>query len=208
MRCRKCGVVYPLKTDFFYRDKGSKSGFRSICKYCANSQHKAYFEKNKEIIAKWQKEYRKKNKDKVSGWQKKYARKNKDKLYAKNKEYLKQYVKQRAESDSIFKLSIHLRKFVGDSFHRKGFVKSDRCVEITGLSPGDLSAYLIKTFKANYGRQWDGIEPVHIDHIIPISTAQTEEDVYRLCHYTNLQLLLPEDNLLKSNKLDYAIGVR
>jgi hypothetical protein len=35
--------------------------------------------------------------------------------------------------------------------------------------------------KSNYG--WD------LDHIIPISSAKTEDDVYKLHHYTNLQPL-------------------
>ena len=37
----------------------------------------------------------------------------------------------------------------------------------------------------------------HIDHIVPLATAQTEEDVIKLCHYTNLQLLTAKDNLEK-----------
>ena len=32
-------------------------------------------------------------------------------------------------------------------------------------------------------------------------TAETEEDVKRLCHYTNLQLLKPADNMKKSAKM-------
>lgn len=38
----------------------------------------------------------------------------------------------------------------------------------------------------NYG--WD------IDHIIPLSSARTEEDVIRLNHYTNLQPLCSKMN--------------
>ena len=39
-----------------------------------------------------------------------------------------------------------------------------------------------------------------IDHIIPISSGNTEEEVIKLCHYNNLQPLWAEENLLKSNK--------
>jgi len=48
----------------------------------------------------------------------------------------------------------------------------------------------------NQGTYW------HMDHIIPISSAQTDEDVYRLNHYTNFQPLYWEDNLKKSNKIE------
>ena len=44
-----------------------------------------------------------------------------------------------------------------------------------------------------------------IEDIIPLATAKTEEDVIKLCHYTNLQLLKGEDNLSKGDKLDWKL---
>ena len=55
---------------------------------------------------------------------------------------------------------------------------------------------------------WENMGKWHIDHIIPLSTAITEEDVIRLCHYTNLQPLWAEDNLKKSNKLDWSKSLK
>ena len=50
----------------------------------------------------------------------------------------------------------------------------------------------------NYGVVWD------IDHIIPLSTALTEEDVLKLNHYTNLQPLDSYINrFVKRDKLNY-----
>jgi len=35
----------------------------------------------------------------------------------------------------------------------------------------------------------------------PLSSAKTEEELYKLCHYTNLHPLWVEENLKKSNKI-------
>ena len=53
------------------------------------------------------------------------------------------------------------------------------------------------------GMTWDdkGFYGWHIDHIIPLSSAKTEEDVYKLCHYTNLQPLWAKDNYNKGSKI-------
>lgn len=39
----------------------------------------------------------------------------------------------------------------------------------------------------------------HLDHKIPISSAKTEEEIIKLNHYTNFQLLKSDENLRKSN---------
>ena len=46
---------------------------------------------------------------------------------------------------------------------------------------------------SNYG-EW------HLDHKVPISWAKSEEEVYKLSHYTNFQPLWMNDNLSKDNR--------
>lgn len=68
-----------------------------------------------------------------------------------------------------------------------------------------LYEYLLKTFKNNYGYDYDKKEKVHIDHIVPLVNAKTEQQIIELCHYTNLQLLKEKDNLEKNAKLDWEL---
>jgi len=54
------------------------------------------------------------------------------------------------------------------------------------------------------GMNWDNIGEWHIDHIIPLSSAETEQEIIKLCHYTNLQPLWAFDNISKGNRLDWV----
>ena len=45
-----------------------------------------------------------------------------------------------------------------------------------------------------------GIGDLHLDHVIPISLAETEEEMLLLSHYSNYQLLSADENLTKGNR--------
>lgn len=77
--------------------------------------------------------------------------------------------------------------------------KADR--EIVGLPFDEFKDYLLNTWEKNYGEAWAG-EPYHIDHIIPLVTANNLAEIECLCHYTNLQMLKPEDNLKKGRRIN------
>jgi 5-methylcytosine-specific restriction endonuclease McrA len=70
---------------------------------------------------------------------------------------------------------------------------------LVGITPKELKEHLEKQFFQ--GMSWGNYGEWHIDHIIPLSSAKTEDEIYKLCHYTNLQPLWAEDNLRKGNKL-------
>ena len=106
----------------------------------------------------------------------------------------------------IYKLKKQLRNCIYRSFNKKGFYKKDYTKNIIGCEYDCFINYLLKTYKDNYGIEWDGIEKVHIDHIIPLATVNDEQGVKKLCHYTNLQLLKAKDNLTKNSKLNYNRG--
>ena len=88
---------------------------------------------------------------------------------------------------------------ISNSFKRCDTIKSTKTIEILGCSFEEFKIHLESKFDDkmnwdNQGSYW------HMDHVIPISSAQTEEEVYRLNHYTNFQPLYWKDNLIKSNK--------
>ena len=87
----------------------------------------------------------------------------------------------------------------------KGYTKKSKTYKILGCDYETIYHHLLNTYIKNYNCEWDGKEKVHIDHIIPISIANSEEEVIKLCHYSNLQLLKEKDNILKSNKLNWEV---
>jgi hypothetical protein len=80
--------------------------------------------------------------------------------------------------------------------------KSIKTFDIVGCSPEFLKNHLENQFTE--GMSWELMgRHIHIDHIIPLSSANTEDEIYKLCHYTNLQPLWAKDNLVKGTKLQH-----
>jgi hypothetical protein len=111
-------------------------------------------------------------------------------------EYMKSYYSQ----SEIRLISRQLRSVTANAFKRKGFVKSKKTEELLGCSVEEARKHIEKQFVK--GMSWDnyGVDVWHIDHIIPLSSAKTKEDVERLCKWQNLQPLFATENRKKSGK--------
>jgi hypothetical protein len=53
----------------------------------------------------------------------------------------------------------------------------------------------------NHGRYDPDRKTWQLDHIIPSSSAKTEDELIKLNHYSNFQPLKSIDNILKSNNI-------
>jgi hypothetical protein len=196
--CSKCKV----EKDFceFTNRSNVKDGKGSSCRKCENERIKKYKMKNREKVLsrskEYYKEYKIKNREKELSRMKEYYIKNKEKMLSISKEY----IKNRRLNDPIFKLIHNVRCRLNQYLKTTGIIKNKRTFDIVGCSPPELKDYLEKKFTE--GMSWDRIgKEIHIDHIIPLSSVKTEKEIYKLCHYTNLQPLWAEDNLKKSNKI-------
>lgn len=159
-------------------------------------KRRTYRKIHKADIAKYKKDYYKNNKLKIQKYKKEYA--NKNKKYLAN--YFKEYQRFRRAADDLHRFKMQIRHLVWLSFNKNGEIKSKKTEEILGCDLDFFISYLLETYKKNYGVDYNNKEKVHIDHIIPLATAKTEEDIIKLCHYTNLQLLKAKDNLKKGAK--------
>ena len=167
--------------------------------------NKLYYENNKDELMIKKRKYQKENADKIREYRKLYDNQNKEHIRKRHAKYLRKYTKMRKDNDPLFKLIIQVRGLISGSFSRKGYTKKSKTYEILGTDYKTFYNYLLDSFEKNYGYKWNGKEEVHIDHVIPLATANTEEEVIKLCHYTNLQLLKVKDNLEKNDKLDWKL---
>jgi len=206
------------------------------CKNCLNNYNKEYYAKNIEREKLRRKEYYSNNRevelervktrrkenpeiykefDKNQYQKRKEYQKEYNRIYRENnKEYFKYKRKNwklGKENDPIYKLCNSIRCSILKSINGR-YTKSSKTTEILGCSYDELFKYIESKFEAwmtwenrgvyngdfNYG--WD------IDHIIPISIAKSEEDIYKLNHYTNLQPLCSKVNRdIKKDKINYEI---
>jgi hypothetical protein len=225
--CSKCGEEKSM-SDFRIRNKKTNNRFNHciVCeklyreKYKESKKiyNKEYNLKNKESKKIYNKEYREKNKEKLSEYRVGYRIKNKEKLSEYNRQYEKNnknrrsnFFKSKYKSAPLFKIRILIRSIIYGSIKRGGYKKNTRSNNILGCSYEEFKVYIESKFESwmswdnfglyngdlNYG--WD------IDHIIPLSSAKTEEDVIRLNHYTNLQPLCSYTNRnIKRDRLDWS----
>jgi hypothetical protein len=171
-------------------------------------QSKLYREKNKDKEKERHKLYKEKNKDKIKEYNSKnaeYIKNYKKNYYQKNKVIINEKMNEKYHSDSTFKLICLIRGRINKFLKIKNVGKNNSTFNMIGCSPLELKNHLEILFTEGMSWENHGLDGWHIDHIIPLSSAKTEEEIYQLCHYTNLQPLWAEDNLKKGDKLDYLL---
>jgi hypothetical protein len=187
--CSKCKLEKDVCE--FRKSLKMKNGLQSECKSCAKLRYELNREEN--LIKK--KLYAEKNKEKKSEYDKQYRLRNK----LKKNEYIRNYRKNRRLIDPTFRIIESMRSRIKNFFKSNNIRNYNKTFNIVGCTPQKLKEYLEKKFTDEMS--WDNYGQWHIDHKIPLSSAKTEEEIYKLCYYTNLQPLWAKDNIKKSNKI-------
>ena len=218
-KCTKC--LLELDITMFIKNIYYKDGFNNRCKLCVkeytllNKEKKSEYDKkyhinNSEKKKINSKEWYQNNKEKSKEYKKKYNITNSDsnkikkrKYDEENKEKKRIYFINRKATDPLYKLSCYYRTMLNNSFKNKGYIKNQKCIDILGCNFNEFKLHIEALWEPwmtweNKGNPKDGIYELNktwdIDHIIPTSTAKTEEDVKKLNHYSNLQPLCSYTN--------------
>ena len=178
----------------------------------------SYNKSNREHISAYKKAYAKANVDKIKARKQAYAKANVEKIKVKNRTYYeanaerlkanqKIYDRKRYRADAVFRLKSSYRGAIKRGFRLTSDGKDICSLDCLGCSWDDFVGHIVAHFYDHpetgekmtlENHRFDGW---HLDHITPLSKAETKEDVIRLSHYTNFQPLWAEENLSKGNKI-------
>lgn len=182
------------------------------CNYCIKLYKQQWALKNKDKIKEQRRLKRLENLEEVRAKQRASYRKNKksyiDRAYKwlnENRDYRnlinKEYVKNKRKNNKIYNISCKIRHRTKELLRKKNFKKNQSFKEYIGCTVEEFALHIEKQFKQ--GMTWELLQcgKIHLDHIIPLSFAKTEEEVYKLSHYTNIQPLWAVDNMKKGNRI-------
>jgi len=215
-RCKSC--VSKGKAKHYAKNKESLSDiqrkYRSENKEAFSQRAAKYYAENKKSFADKNRNYREKNKESIADCKRKYNAENKEavadskrKYRIENKEnmagYFRNYQKQRRSENPKFAMIHRISSRMRLALSAKGLTKTTKTMQALGCTSDQFQNHIELQFSK--GMNWANRDKWHLDHIVPISSAETEEDVIRLSHYLNLRPLWAEENLSKSNKQTHLI---
>jgi len=210
--CSKCNTL--KDTSMFHKQTRGKFGVRSICNECeklyAKQWRKPLSEDKKAERKIYLKDWAANNRDKTRNNFKKWRSNNielhneRNRVFnRKNKHKNLMRINNKMANDPVFKLGMNIKSLIRNSFKRVNNVtarKAQRTEKILGCSVEYFMEYLKSKFTEGMSFDNHGRYGWHIDHIKPLATAKTEQDIYALNHYSNFQPLWAQDNLKKKDK--------
>jgi hypothetical protein len=164
--------------------------------------NRLYYLRNKETIAaktklpnarESQKRYRENNKETLRDRHRKWRE--------KNRQHLRAYKRLRRANNPHLVLINRMRCRTWGALRRGLSQKSGKTLALIGCSATELVGWIESQFSE--GMCWERIAEIHVDHIIPLSAfdLNDEEQQRAAFHYTNLRPMWALENKRKSDKI-------
>lgn len=187
-------------------------------------QDRKYREKNKEKIKAYHKEWRDQNREHLNEKQRERYKENpqvfkerKDRYVASHREQVDEsnrryreenkqkrtdYERNKRHDDPVYRFRSSVVCLIRGYCRKRNYAGNKGTWEMVGCDFESFLTRIQSQFEdgmtlENYGH---GEGKWNIDHIIPISTAKTDEDIERLNHYSNLRPMWSLENYKKSKK--------
>ena len=117
-----------------------------------------------------------------------------------NKKIYSRRYSAKMREDPLYRISDSIRGRISRRIKDENYEGRKSFEEVIGCINTELRNHLEAQFKD--GMSWEnyGVDGWHVDHIIPLSSAKSLEELYKLNHYTNLQPLWAAENYSKGAK--------
>jgi hypothetical protein len=179
----------------------------------------AYRERNKKTLSQKRKVRYAEKRETLLEDKKLYYQENRESILRKSTErwnrdkkkimrYTAAYVAKRRTSDPLFALARLYRTRTGQAFNQRSIRKGSPCAELLGCSWTELKEHIEAQFEPWMTWENRGRSSWHVDHRIPLASANTEEELKRLCHFSNLQPISAHENISKNSRLPNGDLVR
>lgn len=188
--CLGCGVD-KNSTEFYARCRR--------CKTCVCAERKGYYVKNRASVLQRRHKY-------VAAGRHHAARnaniekyRERERLYARSRQVQRnRYMRERRRKDLLFRKASRLRCDVNEIL-RTGNANVSR-QRWLGCDGQRLRQHLEQQFAP--GMTWENYGQWQVDHCKPLGLAANLDELLQLGHYTNLQPLWAQDNIIKGKKYD------
>jgi hypothetical protein len=193
-----------------YTEKGTKELWVTSESFTKRSNTLRNWVKNNRFkVREHNRKWRSKNPEKAEAATKRWRQKNPEKLrlykaakdawWDKNRDYVNAIrrvrMKHKRSVDPMFALSCNLRTRLNNVLRLQKKVKPCGFGKILGTTLEHTKEHLESKFKP--GMSWSNYGEWHVDHIIPLASAKSLDEIISLCHYTNLQPLWAKENMSK-----------
>ena len=174
------------KTRFLQRMRDT-----SKARYNKLKSDKEFVAKRKQYHLKWNEE----NKEYKADYQRKWIAQNPAKYKA---------AQRRIRQTPKYKMISNLRRRLRDIVKGRKYYSIGSAINFVGCTSDELRAHIEAQWIE--GMTWDNYGEWHVDHILPCAAFDlTDKELVKICfHYSNLQPLWAEDNLLKSDSVDHT----
>lgn len=108
-------------------------------------------------------------------------------------------LRKKKRSQPHFAMAERVSRMLAWALASVGAVKRGRTFDMLGYTPAELKTHLERQFTK--GMNWENRNLWEIDHIIPISSAKSTDDVIALNQLSNLRPMWAADNNSKKNKI-------
>lgn len=190
--CQKCGIVIRR-----HNKTGMCRGHKNLSIYVKECAKRNYQENIDERRKKGNAYMaRPEIKAKKQTYDMEYRKRNAKKIDARVYEWRK----DKKNREPLFRFKEQLKCRMYSAFKALGEKKPARSMEMLGGTLEEIRTHIETRF--TNGMTWENYGKWHADHVIPLSSAKTEKEMVKLCHYMNLQPLWAIDNLRKGKKIN------